>query len=480
MKSIPWIYYDAEGYLKRLYLTENGDLVRETLYQNKWTDKQQIDSDVVDMSLYEDMSIVYIKKKGILKLAEWKDNSWKNETIYEFKELLFGLYELKSYMIDGKINIFVLNKKSVKNAFIVHLIYDGSLKSVNTVCSLQLVNEAVQHYEVEYNLNEKVIDIIFITKEGSEAVIKTTQCKNELWKIPVKLYGIKGKNAEFKTLSYNNRTNILNCSREYSTYCLEHVALYEKADMVYNNIYETTSDIDDITIVNINDILYAVWKEDQRIFWTANKKKWTNVSELKVNNADSIILCRFSNLSDRNIVAKYVFLQIDPDVKVLMPEFKSVNAIESSSSIFSNSGSTASSYKKAEKREELLYSVSENYDKKIQILKYQLEEKEKNLGVLKAGYARITDAKRKSDENLEIMNGIHENMLNEFEQFKKQQETLKKEVDKLRQELKIKIVESENMKKKVDSFIEENDILKKQLEQEKNRGILKMFKKNRN
>lgn len=502
----PLLYFDKQDHTWRFYVKDSGELVYSIMYEeDKWTKESKIDSEVLDFAVNIDRElkvyIIYSIKGGELKYCIWENNQWFGKILYRFENDGYQMSELSVNTIGKYMHVFFIAKNNSKKrqCSLMHFCFNNEENILNTIYNISFMQEAYCHYQTEV-LKDGSLCLLLIHKEENEIAIKITKYKDEKWSIPRRLYGINGSNINFCTLQHNNKISILNLSKESSIYSLEHVLIEADGRMKSNKIYEGSIEFKNYLLLEISYVLWAMWSEGDKVFASSYKGKWSEPVIYGEKLNEEILTYKYLSLNNKykELKSKYVFGTMPPEIKVLLPEDK--NNQNTNYSLENRDKDIVNSLEYDEEKSlniedelTILKKSNKNLEKRVIDLQFQLQQKQRIIGESDENFIKLTNAKKKAEEKLKIINEVQQISINELEEIKKQKiarestvgelktklEKLASENEQLRTELKViknQKLERDNavdeLKNKVKELIREIEGLKIELKYENNKGIV--------
>ena len=494
------LFYDDENHIWRFYVNDNRDLMYSIMYdEDKWTKENKIDSEVLDFTVNVDIDnkiyIIYSVKVGNLKYCIWEENKWFGKTIYSFENEGYEMTELNVITIGKLMHIFFIEKNNMRQVqcSLIHLCLNEGENSVNIIDSIPFLKEVFCHYQIE-NLDDGSLYLIFINEEKNEVAINFTEYKNNKWSIPRRLYGIKGSRINICTLLHLDKINIMNLSKEGSLYFLEHVLIEADGKMKSYKIYESLEELNNFLLVEISGVLWAMWDEGKNVLTSSYSNQWSEPFKYYTELNSEVLIYKYLSLSNKhsNIKCKYILGTNPPEVNLLLPKCKNDgyrgDALEVSGGGLTTRLDFDDEEEKIDIQEELLLlqKTNKNLEEKLIDLQIKYQQKLKILEESENNFFKLTNAKKKSQERLNIITEIQQASIKELEIIKTEKISREVAINELKSELQQLTNECEKLREqktskdnvvnelinKLQQLTSENERLRQDLEYEKNIGIV--------
>jgi hypothetical protein len=474
-----WLYYDRENHIWRFYIKNSGELMYSVMYEeDKWTKENKIDNEVLDFTINVDSEykiyIIYSIKGGELKYCIWENNQWFGKTLYRFENMGYEISEISINTIGKDTHIFFISRNISKNkqCSLMHFRWSNEKNASQTINYVASINGTYPHYQTEV-LNDSSLCLFYISNEANEIVIKLIKYMNQKWGIHKRLYGIIGTNINFITLQHDSNINILNLSKESSIYSLENVIIDNDGRMNSNKIRDSYDELSNYTLFEMDGDLRVMWSEDNKVLYSSfNNGGWSEPDIYTSNLNEQVLTYKYLSLNSeyKNIKARYILGTLPPELKLLLPEDKNKIYINdstlSSEEGIINSLQSDSEKSKLNKEEDLamVKKSNTNLERRILDLQMQLQQKQRIIEETEVNFIKLTNAKKKAEEKLNIITDIQQTSIKDLEEMKKQKIARDKADDEF--------------KNKLQALKSENDQLKIELIYEKNKGFVdRIFKK---
>ncbi|MBW9149460.1 hypothetical protein K2F40_10860 [Clostridium sp. CM028] len=503
----PCLFYDSEDHIWSFYVNDDRNLMYSIMYdENKWTKENKIDNEVIDFTVNFDIDnkiyIIYSVGNSDLKYCEWEQNKWFGKTIYSFENEGYEMTELNVITIGEQMHIFFIGKNSIKRiqCSLMHLCLNKNESLFNTIDTIPFLKEVFCHYQVQ-NLENGDLSLVFIKHEKNEIVINFTEYKNNNWSIPRRLYGIIGNSINFCTLLYVNKINIINLSKEGSLYFIEHVLIEPDGKMKSYKIHEGCDKPTNLSLVEISGVLWSIWSEGKNILTSSYKNQWSEPNKDYTQLNNEISLYKFLSLSKKhsNIQCKYMIGTNPPEINLLLPQckdndsrddFPKLNSVAPKTKLDSNVKKN-----KLDIQEEILAlkKINKDLEKKLIDLQIKYQQKLRILAESDNNFFKISNAKKKAEEKLNIIAEIQQTSIKKLEvmkiekistdrvinELKNKSEQLTNEYEGLKKQKMFKDVVVNELNNKLERLTSEKEGLKQDLKYEKNIGIVDRILKKR-
>lgn len=471
-----WILYDKENNLWKFVLKENGDLIYNTMYsEDRWTNESKIDTGVLEFNITIDkeqnIHIIY-SKKGKLKYCIWNKDQWLGKVLYGFETSENEIRELTLIMVKNRINAFFIlkNINSPSRGSLMHYIWREDNAIINSIHNIILIPNVDNHYHVEI-VKGNDISIFFINNKELEIEVKNFVYKKPNWTSPKKLYDIKGSKINFSTIFSKNKIHILNLSKEKDMYSLETVYIDFNGEMKYDKLFEGKTEITDPILIEKNNILWAMWREQKDIICSSFENGWNAPFRLDTEEEKEILLynCMFgyddekirgSKILGTNSYPIKFFLPVDP----VKNDCKEDNSKDSDKLLDTNEG------KKIIKEDvSNLSDLNNELENIIVNLKMELKQKERVIGELEERLSNIVYKSKKIQEKCNIFKQVHEESQDGIKERKKQLDDLQEKLEeaiKKNENLNLEIEKLKKEKEKLQEFLNKINLDKEHINNE--------------
>lgn len=472
--SYDWIYVDLLKNIWKFTLKDNKDLVYRVMYdEDKWTNETLIIKNVEKYSLYvedEAIHIVYIDIKNKLKYCTLKNKSWLGKEIYDIEDK-YEIRQLVTMIFKGKMHIFyVLEvKQDNDHGVLVDCIWNGNEININTIDDIIIPCSAKEYFKVQV-YNDR-LQILFITDEGDGIALKEIQFEDKKWTHPRWLYVVQGNMVSFEALETIHGTNIINSSVEENRYLLEHVHINLNGNMKAYTIRKGGNEIKGEIIFRINSSIYLSWIENMRICYSSLKNEtWSEIKYLDSPGASKFKFYNYIILRENNVSIQ---------TKVYCIEDQGFKIIDSNTFLESEElkqGDLKQDNIEIDANNKIIELVQANreLEKEIDLLNIQMKKKERKLNEYESDYnTRINEDR--ANIFLEIQKSIQKEINRVKEQLKEERTLSSKLQERLNE------VEKNNnaLNQKIVFLNDENETLKLQLDEEKNKPIIKRILRGR-
>jgi hypothetical protein len=498
------IICDFQENLWQFYIRQDGAFVYRIMYsENKWTKENKLDSNVEEFYIGLDneynFHIIYITSIGELKYCIYKNQQWSGKKLYSYDRSRFYTRELGLELIDNEIHIvFILCKcGQTEKGKLMHYVWRGEEGVTSNIYTIELLPSTERHYSLEM-ASESVLYLFFLTRENSEASLMNCGYINGTWSQPKKLYGITGDNIEIFTLESDNEFNILNVSKEGSTVLLERAFIDYQGTIQSEIIYESTEKVNGANFFMYDKTLWVQWIEgDSLIKYTYLDGKW-KIPESLYEGISNIQIYKYKKLKtpENTFNIKVLFGSAYPDIQFYVPKCLEKKEFEKSQELLveedelSRNNYDSNSNSKAERRDD--NNSIKILQKRIATLQMQLQLKERTIEEAIETDNRLIEQKRISEEKSDFFSKLQQetkkrldNAVLQLKDERKAVEEMKDIIESLNKELYANgeklsafINDNELMKKEVLKLTQENDLLIKELREERNKSIFaKILKK---
>ncbi|WP_461612787.1 hypothetical protein [Clostridium sp. Marseille-QA1073] len=458
-----WIFYDKENNLWKFILKENGHLAYNIMYsEDRWTNESKIDTEVLEFNITIDkdqnIHIIY-SKKGKLKYCIWNKDQWLGKVLYGFEASENEIRELTLIMVENRINAFFIlkNINNPSRGSLMHYIWREENAIINSIHNIMLIPNADNHYHVEI-VRGNNISIFFINNKEPEIEVKNFVYKKPNWSFPKKLYDIKGSKINFSTIFSKNKIHILNLSKEKDMYSLETVYIDFNGEMKYDKLFEGKTEITDPILIEKNNILWAMWREQKDIICSSFENEWNAPFRLDTEEGKEILLynCIFGYDNEKIKGNKILGTDSYP-IKFFLPE-SSLRNVEEEESEKDNNSVLNINEEKDFINEDIsnLSELNEELESIVVNLKLQLKQKENIIGQLEEQLSNIIYKNKKIQEKCNIFKQVHEESQDGLKERKKQ-------LDDLQEKLEETIKENENLNLEIEKLKKEKEKLQETL-----------------
>lgn len=471
-----WILYDKENNLWKFVLKENGDLIYNTMYsEDRWTNESKIDTGVLEFNITIDkeqnIHIIY-SKKGKLKYCIWNKDQWLGKVLYGFETSENEIRELTLIMVKNRINAFFIlkNINSPSRGSLMHYIWREDNAIINSIHNIILIPNVDNHYHVEI-VKGNDISIFFINNKELEIEVKNFVYKKPNWTSPKKLYDIKGSKINFSTIFSKNKIHILNLSKEKDMYSLETVYIDFNGEMKYDKLFEGKTEITDPILIEKNNILWAMWREQKDIICSSFENGWNAPFRLDTEEEKEILLynCMFG-YDDEKIRGSKILGSNSYPIKFFLPVDPVKNDCKEDSSKDSGKLLDTNEGKKIIKEDvSNLSDLNNELESIIVNLKMELKQKERVIGELEERLSNIVYKSKKIQEKCNIFKQVHEESQDGIKERKKQLDDLQEKLEeaiKKNENLNLEIEKLKKEKEKLQEFLNKINLDKEHINNE--------------
>jgi len=496
----PCLFYDCDGHIWRFYVNDNRDLMYNIMYaDDKWTKENKIDKDVLDFKVNLDIDnkiyIIYSVRNSNLKYCIWEENKWFGKTIYSFENEDYEMTELNVTNIGKIIHIFFIGKNNTnKNkCSLMHFCLNKDESLYNTIVIIPFLKEIFCHYEIQ-NLENGDLSLIFVKYINNEAVINITEYKNNKWSVPRRLYGVRGNSINFCALLQLDKINIMNLSKEGSLHFLEHVLIEPDGKMKSYKIHECLDTPTNFLLVELSGILWSIWSEGKNIFASSYQNKWSEpfLCYTELNNEISKYKFLALNNKYNNMNCKYILATNPPEINLLLPndknndnrgELPELIKVETAHKLESD---VQTSNFQIQEELLVLQKINKDLERKLIDLQIKYQQKLRILEESDDNFYKLTNAKRKAEEKLNIIAEIQQTSIKKLEVMEIEKVSKDVVIDDLKNKsiqltseyegLKKQKISKDNvvteLKNRLQELTTEKEELREDLHREKNIGIV--------
>lgn len=473
-----WIYRENINNIWKFSRNTNKELQYSIMDIEKGCTKEIIiDKDVLEFTIFieEDIiHIVYINIENKLKYCIMKDHKWVKTELYSIEGKDIKIYDLKMKIIQEEMHIFYLLKKDDTGdcSILTHCLWTGKEKEIT-----QIHHHKGFKFKEEYKLvvdKNDNIDLFFITNIENRFSMNYNSFRNHKWSLTEILYEMQADNLSFEVLKIEDNIHILKSYEENQIYSLIHIFIKENGDIRVFKIHKSNKKLSKPLILFKNRKIYSSWVENRKIFYSIfNNEAWGIPSYFNRGNEDTVKKYGFyaKGYNEENFKDREVYGTNDLDLNLFIPsEF----VIEEDPLTIQNSQDYMKHINEDEKKEINSSLKAEIYEMKMEVKKLediieylnkQLHDKEEIIKEYEETVVKISNQKRKSDENCIV--------------YMKLQDEMKKEMKELNQELAEEIEVNLSLKDKLKEAEEENENINKELRLEKSKTFIEyLLKKN--
>jgi len=466
---------------------------------DKWTKENKIDKEVLDFKVNFDIDnkiyIVYSVKNGDLKYCVWEENKWFGKTVYSFEYEDYEMTELNIINIGKTIHIFFIGKNNInKNqCYLMHFCLKKEGNLFNTIVIIPFLKEVFCHYEVQ-NLENGDLSLIFVKHIENEVVVNSTVYKDNKWSVPRRLYGVIGNSINFCALLQSDKTNIMNLSKEGPLHFLEHVLIEPDGKMKSYKIHECFEKPTNFLLIELSGVLCTIWAEGKKIFASSYKDQWSEPFLYYTELNKEVSKCKFLSLSSKynDINCKYILTTNPPEISLLLPKVKNDDYRSSLPELINVETvpklESDTQKIKVDIQEEylVLQKINENLEKRLIDLQIKYQQKLRILEESDDNFYKLTNAKRKAEEKLNIIAEIQQTSIKKLEVMEIEKISrdivindlmnkslqLTSEYEGLKEQKIFKDIVVNELKNKLQELTSEKEGLKEDLHHEKNIGIV--------
>lgn len=487
-----WIYVDYTNNIWKLSVNGDKELLYTIMYkEGKWTKEKLIDKDVLGFYVYADeegIHIIYSNINAELKYCTFIGQQWMGKTLFKLDSKEVEIEDLKAIIIGNEIHIFylVIDKYSDGHGIIMHCRWNGKETKIIKLQDVILESDLSEYYLV-YSDETGNIELIFLSDEGNEISLNYCSFKNKRWTPAIRLYGISGDNFVFKMLKDQYGIHILNKCKEDSVYYLDHVFVKKNGNVQKLSVHESVYALAEPILFKKQNKMYSCWLEENKVYFSVfNGILWDgpsclmedNEHDLKKYNYCSSIDKDNSNVREVYVIDNLNFDLINPSQLAAKSKEKLiVNQIAEKREEINKAEllQKDSNYKKLKSELARIKSENNDLEQTIASLNMQLQKKQNMQEEYEEKISQILHYKQKADENYNIFLELQQKMQSDLAELNRRLEEEKSHRD----EIEKKYIQSEEerlaIKEQIDTLTEENNRLNKELELEKNQSVKKRF-----
>lgn len=452
----PWIYFSGSRTFI-FYLNNNSELSYKIMYEDdKWTKELKIDRNVLDFAINIDeknqIFIIYSTKNSSLKYCIYGSNKWMGKILYQFENEKYQISDIAAHIIDKKMHIFftVQNIEENGKLFLMYFCLNSKKILSSMIYDLLPIEGMKSYYQTEIQ-EDGTLSLIYAAYEENKVRIKYTACESSKWIKPQILYGITGTDINFSTIMHDNKIYILNFSKEDSVYSIESAIIEDGKNTKNDIIYKTSDKPDSCILLEKENLLYAILLFSNKILVSLYKNdNWNKISEYNIENKNAECLYRFLYSQNKyNIKAKYIICTPFPEIKVF--SFKSEDSDCKTSD-------TENGTLNIKKEYEMLKRSNKILREKILSLQLELEKKQRIINESEGNFLKLTDSKKKIENNLNMLSQVQQSSNQKLELLEKQKINYNNTIFQLKSTLQ--------------QLLEEKSRLSLELESQKKKGII--------
>lgn len=326
------VFKDNKNSLWEFNLTEDNSLVYSTVAEDeKSKEEGRIDSDVVEFAVDIDdkgvVHFVYITKDS-LKYCTLDEGQWSSKTIHRFEGNNFTVRELGLYLIGKDANIFYIFQKdlNVNIGTICHCLWDGEKASINIISDINMLPTGRVNYQAEV-LQNGDIWLLFISNDGRDVLFKSCVYSNRVFSSIGLLYALKGNSMDFHMVNYGNEYHILNLSYDNQNYMLEDICIESPGKIKsITKLYQDNRPISDSLLLVYENILWAFWKVENKVFYSSLTGRLSRAQELSINPDVKVNMYYYlDQVRDGKYKKKRMFGTASPNINLIFPDKLPIN-----------------------------------------------------------------------------------------------------------------------------------------------------------
>lgn len=456
-----WIWNDKEDNLWKFVINENGDLIYQIMYTDgKWTNKNKIDEKVLEFSIKvdteENIHIIYTQQGNEIKYCTYNKKMWLGKTLYKNDDKQIEILELDMIIIGEHINTFfvLVDKNTPLKGKLIHYTWNEYESIENGIFNIDITQYAHNHYSVEITEKDEIC-LFFINYEEDKSNMDMSIFRDNKWSSNQILYGIKGEEINFTTLTCKDGIHILNSSKESNIYVLEDVHICFNGEMIYYEITQSDLPIKKPALIEVNGVIWSIWSMGEEIVCSFLDEQWSEVFKLYSKGEEELLIYNgfFENINNEKIKAYNLWGINSSPIKFILPS-KHLEKLNNKINISKNN------LEQKYINEDIYNKMRTDQDNYLEkdIINYQLQQKESLYDELESKLYNTINKNIKTEEKCNIFKKAH----------KESQEKLKEANIKL-EKLNEEKTEIMNMLKEAN---EEIKSLKESLQEEMNKSII--------
>ena len=491
-----WIFVDFTNNVWKFSQNNNKELFYTIMYRDgKWTQEKIIDKNVLSFSVCADkegsIHIIYCNTSAQIKYCTLIENRWMGKTLYELKDKMLEMRNLKVNVIGNEMHIFyvIIENNGSDHGILMQCIWSGKETAINKIQDIVIASDLKDNYKIKADGN-KNINMLFITDGRNEKSLNYIRYENEIWSPAKRLYSILGEEIDFEILNDQQGMHILNKFREDTEYYLEHVVLERTGNLKKLRIHESKNEISEPVIIKVNNQLYSCWLEENNILYSFfNGEVWsTPISYIKY---DDIKLYKYNYCDAENKEEDINQIEIygtdDLDFKFYIPmqfvinnneSSEALNFVENKSEQKHNNAYVLDRFEEGKEERDINMELSRlrlennSLEKTITFLNMQLKQKQRLIDDYEMQISKLVEQKQKVDENYNIFMELQQKLQKELEDANKQLLDEKNCCMELENKLKESEKEYNSLRRQISMLKEENSNLYEKLNIEKNQTIM--------
>lgn len=483
----PWIYVDSAERTWKFYMGKKDELFYKIMdVDGKYSKEFLIDSGVLGIAVYmeEDATIhiVYITKKSELKYCTSRNKKWVGKILYHIDLDDFQVEHLKVEIVGCDLYIFYLQiaKDGSEHAELMSCRWNGKELVFARLEDIILIPDMKEHYVVQVR-EKDIIDVFYITDEGNAASLMHCSCNNNQWTLAKRLYGIQGDNITFDVIYAENQLHLLNQSRERETYLVEHVCMDSNAQLQHSRVYKSNNEIKESLLFIENNKVYCSWLEQNEFFYSSYEKgNWRAPTPVGKIEKSPLEQYNWMNTRQRLIKARKAYGVRKEDAYLFFPHDIIKNETDALSKLDCTSTINSLMEEEVQKLKEELDRVNglnHNLEKNMDSFQMQLQKKHRFAEVCQENMTKLTDQKRKAEENISVFMEVQKNKQVELDKTKQQLAEEKILTLSLQSIVKEREYENSKVQKQLEYIVEENKKMRQEMEMKKKLSFIeRLFK----
>jgi hypothetical protein len=462
----------------------------------KWTKEKVVDVKVLEAFVYvidEMIHIVYTTLNHELKYCTMKEKQWIGRTIYQLDSNFSDMQNIKVEIIGPEMHIFFLaTDRSIRNqAGLMQCIWSEADTRMEKLQVVIMDYHMEENYLIEVD-KKGTLTMLYATYERDEIGINLCSYKDDGWSQEKRLYSIRGEKIDFEMLVEPHVIHIINKYKENSVFCLDYVSVDKNGIIEGSKVHESNIEIKEPILIKYDNIIYAFWLEENKIFYSFfDGEGWNKAIFCNNKEVDRIEKYHFYSEYSKGIKEKEVYGAGDVDCHLFSPfqfvmnvndnQVTDENKVQANEISVPRKKESIQSYKM-----ELIRMKSENRDlsKRLASFDMQLQKKKRTIEEQEERLSRTLLEKQTTDENYNLYFKLHKKAQSDLEQTSQ----LLLEEQKRRADIEsrwksceetIAVINQENIKltKEIELMTKEKEQLMMELKEKTNKSFIGKFRK---
>lgn len=503
-KVYSWIYIDSINNIWKFYKNVRNEICYKIMYDDeKWTKEKVVDVEVLEAFIYvvdETIHIVYITLKHELKYCTMKEKQWIGRTIYQLDSNFSEMQNIKVEIIGPEMHIFfVATDRFIRNqAVLMQCIWSEADTKTEKLQAVIMDYHLEENYLIEVDKKGN-LTMLYATYERDEFGINLCSNKDDSWSQEKRLYSIRGEKIDFKMLVEPQVIHIINKYKENSVFCLDYVSIDKNGTIEGSKVHESNIEITEPILIKYDNIIYAFWLEENKIFYSFfDGEGWNKAIFCNNKGVERIEKYHFYSDYSKGIKEKEVYGASDADYHLFSPfqhvmnvsenQVTEENKVEACETNVPRKKESIQTYKM-----ELIRMKSENRDlsKRLASFDMQLQKKKRTIEEQEESLSRTLVEKQATEEKNNLYLKLHKKAQSDLEQTSQQLlEEQKRRADIesrwKRCEETIAVINQENIKltqeielmiKEIEFMTKEKEQLMMEIKEKTNKSFMGKFRK---